>query len=75
MVIAFSALLDDAIKIAENLRIKIKEIAVNNESPITCSFGVASVKQKDGSSDIIKRADEGLYKAKRNGRDRVEFVA
>lgn len=44
--------------------------------PITVSLGVSDFSPADATlSDVIKRADEGLYKAKADGRDRVAWVA
>jgi two-component system cell cycle response regulator len=44
--------------------------------PITVSLGVSDFSPTDATlSDVIKRADEGLYKAKADGRDRVAWVA
>ena len=41
-------------------------------SQITASFGVSAVARGDHSiHDAIKRADDGLYAAKRGGRDQV----
>lgn len=37
----------------------------------TCSFGVASYRPGDTAETMVKRADEALYEAKQNGRDRV----
>ncbi len=43
--------------------------------PVTISLGVAHFSADDRVlSDMIKRADEGLYKAKNDGRDRVAWV-
>lgn len=43
--------------------------------PITVSIGVAEYTEADRTfNDMIKRADEGLYKAKNDGRDRVAWV-
>jgi two-component system cell cycle response regulator len=39
--------------------------------PITCSVGVASWQANEGSEALIKRADDALYIAKREGRDRI----
>ncbi|PKN14057.1 MAG: hypothetical protein CVU67_07625 [Deltaproteobacteria bacterium HGW-Deltaproteobacteria-24] len=38
---------------------------------ITASFGVATLNETDSESSLISRADEMLYKAKRNGKNRV----
>jgi two-component system, cell cycle response regulator len=40
--------------------------------PITVSLGVALIESpSDSIDDIIKRADDALYRAKREGRNRV----
>jgi diguanylate cyclase (GGDEF)-like protein len=45
------------------------------ELQVTVSIGVSSSSPTDQSlNDLIKRADEGLYKAKADGRDRVAWV-
>ncbi|MDD3466056.1 MAG: diguanylate cyclase [Campylobacterales bacterium] len=41
---------------------------------VTGSFGVTSFKENDTMDSFIKRADEALYAAKRNGRNRVEAL-
>jgi diguanylate cyclase (GGDEF)-like protein len=44
--------------------------------PITVSLGVADSCAGDQElNDLVKRADEGLYKAKAEGRDRVAWIA
>jgi diguanylate cyclase (GGDEF)-like protein len=72
--------LDDARNLAERTRLNIKENVllkseVFNGKLLTISLGITRMKDTDLSvDDIIKRADEGLYKAKNTGRDRVECV-
>jgi len=65
---------EEAKEIAEKLR----KIIENNEFPTvgqkTISIGVSSYKDNLSLNDLIKNADEALYKAKNNGRNRVEII-
>jgi diguanylate cyclase (GGDEF)-like protein len=40
--------------------------------PVTISLGVAQVEQGEQAEQVLKRADVALYRAKHNGRNRVE---
>ena len=40
---------------------------------VTMSLGIALAEQGLEPEDVIKRADEALYKAKGSGRNRTEF--
>jgi len=69
-----SSSLDETTNIAEKIRKNVENAAVkdqNNTYKITVSFGVSFVKPDDTVESIIKRADDGLYKAKALGRNRV----
>lgn len=63
--------LSNAQKLAEKLRVKIEGNQFTHAGSVTCSFGVAQFKVNDTTESFVKRADDMLYKAKRNGRNRV----
>ncbi len=51
-------------------------VAAGKTIPVTVSIGVTSLEGVDDSpTKILKRADEALYSAKREGRNRVEVAA
>jgi two-component system cell cycle response regulator len=66
-----------ALKVAERIRrvVAAKSFDAGARSgplPITVSLGVALIESpSDSIEDIIKRADDALYRAKREGRNRV----
>lgn len=45
-----------------------------NKLAKTISIGIAELQTGDSAADLIKRADSGLYKAKNNGRNRIEIA-
>jgi len=67
-----STTLDGAVLLAEKLRMAIEGYAFTTVGNRTSSFGVASFKYGDDTKTIVGRADEALYRAKANGRNRVE---
>lgn len=68
---------EQAYKVAERLREAIASIVVLTETGkqvrFTVSIGVTSSDISDNVETLIKTADEALYKAKQNGRNRVEI--
>lgn len=58
--------------LAERIRKVIQNYDFKLEKDITCSFGVATNKDIDTITHLIIKADNGLYKAKELGRNRVE---
>jgi diguanylate cyclase (GGDEF)-like protein len=58
--------------IANKIRRKIQENNHKTAGQITASFGITQYKKNDTLKSIIKRCDDALYRAKENGRNRVE---
>lgn len=66
--------LNRAIKIAERLRKAVLLNTALKRCRVTISAGISEYKQKDNFERIAQRADKALYKAKREGRNRVCVV-
>jgi diguanylate cyclase (GGDEF)-like protein len=63
---------------AERLRAEVERHPFVHEGrryAVTVSLGVAELSEFDTADDLIKRADEALYAAKRKGRNRVCVTA
>ncbi|MHB1665682.1 MAG: sensor domain-containing diguanylate cyclase, partial [bacterium] len=72
MIISPETNLNKAKELAERLRLKIENHNFSTGSKITCSFGVVSLDKNDTEESLEYRVDLALYKAKENGRNRVE---
>lgn len=62
-------------KITEKLRVLVAESLFLGGLTISCSFGLTQLRPKDTSDTFFSRADTMLYKAKTNGRNKVETIA
>jgi len=62
---------EDARKLAERVRKGVDEYYFKEVKHVTCSFGVTQFKNNDTRRLFIERADEALYEAKDNGRNKV----
>ncbi|MDC8772180.1 GGDEF domain-containing protein [Roseateles albus] len=67
---------EDAVKLAERLRLSVADEIFSTEAgaiQCTVSIGIAMPRSQDEAvDDLLGRADAALYKAKREGRNRVE---
>ncbi|WP_045464642.1 GGDEF domain-containing protein [Vibrio hyugaensis] len=63
--------IEQAVKKAEIVRQNVEKHLWVHGEPLTCSIGVAQM-QNERVSETMARADEVLYMAKRNGRNRIE---
>ena len=59
-------------RIAERLRERIAAAQWPAGLAVTCSFGVAEWHRGEDLNEGVRRADEAMYRAKQQGRDRVE---
>lgn len=69
-----------AYTVAERLRQRVagEPFVVNGGQKaidVTVSIGMAAIEQGDTMDNLLKRADQGLYAAKRDGRNRVVTIA
>ena len=60
--------------LAEKLRLRVASQDFSDVDRITCSFGVAAWEPHDTADALLKKADDALYRAKKNGRNRVEIM-
>jgi len=74
IIIAPEANLQEMYTLSEILRDKIDTNVFSVINHKTASFGVATFEQNETAEELINRADEALYKAKENGRNRVETL-
>lgn len=68
--------LKNAKRILERVRSGIEELCISTDEPnaikITCSFGTSKMSTDKSLVDVIKQADEALYIAKKDGRNRMK---
>jgi len=57
--------------LAEQLRILVENYDLVTKKAVTISLGVAQYNKGESSESWLNRADEALYRAKKNGRNRV----
>ena len=60
--------------LAERLRSLLAQYDFEAVGPVTASFGVAMYRDGESVSELIRRGDETLYKAKHAGKNRVEVA-
>ncbi|WP_020677878.1 GGDEF domain-containing response regulator [Geopsychrobacter electrodiphilus] len=59
---------------AEKLRLAIAEHHFDKVDRLTASFGVTNFEVSDDLASLLKRVDDALYQAKKQGRNRVEIL-
>ena len=72
VIIAVETTLPNALILGEKLRMLISAYNFPEVGRITSSFGVSSYRNGDSMDSLMKRVDDALYAAKKNGRNKVE---
>ena len=72
MVIAPGCTLDQGVQLADMLRLRMEQTTFSVPRAVTASFGVSAFRPDDTEINLTNRADHALYRAKENGRNRVE---
>jgi diguanylate cyclase len=66
---------DDAWSVAERIRQRVEanptELEGGTSVPVTVSLGIATLQQDDSADALLARADQAMYRAKRDGRNRT----
>lgn len=73
IILATNSDLEGALKLAETFREVIEKNNFEIKIPLTISIGLATYKEGYEQEQVLKIADERLYKAKKNGRNQVVF--
>jgi diguanylate cyclase (GGDEF)-like protein len=73
MILMPQTTLKAAFDLAERLRKNIEKHEFSKVGKVTVSLGLAEYSSEDNIESFIKRADDALYLAKGQGRNRVEF--
>lgn len=67
-----------AVQLAERIRKELSAMPISLKAKtndhITASLGISELQAKDRLSEFVKRADENLYTAKKEGKNRVIFI-
>ena len=78
LVITPGTSIEDAVTLAERLREEVGSVPVTDRNvnvDVTVSAGIASlIEGEDSIETLLRRADTALYKAKREGRNRVAIL-
>lgn len=63
--------IEDAVLVAEKIRMTIERHNFSTQFQVTASLGVAQLRTTDSFSTLFKRADEALYNAKHTGKNKT----
>lgn len=71
LVVLPGVMLEQALEVAERLRYSLASHGFGSVGQVTASFGVACSDESGATLELIRHADEAMYRAKQAGRNRV----
>jgi len=71
LIVATETSQDNAFLLAEKIRMAVESADFSPAEKVTISIGVAEIKPGETSANVINRADNALYKAKNEGRNKT----
>jgi len=71
IVVATETAVENASVLAEELRTSIEQFDFHEEFRVTCSFGLIELTDENDVSEIVNKADHAMYRAKKNGKNRI----
>jgi len=74
MILLLETNVTDAVALADDLRLRVEQAPLLQDQKVTVSVGICAQRAGQSAEDWIKCADTALYRAKRNGRNRIEIV-
>lgn len=74
LIICSATDLNGILTLAQYLKEKINSFSFSIKENKTASFGISCYEKNETINNLIKRADNALYKAKENGRNQIEFL-
>jgi diguanylate cyclase (GGDEF)-like protein len=63
----------DAFAVADDLRLRVERATMLHDQKVTVSIGICAQHAGQSADEWVRCADTALYRAKRNGRNRVEI--
>ncbi|WP_447956963.1 GGDEF domain-containing protein [Vreelandella sp. EE7] len=73
MILAPETSLEQAVQLAEKIRCCIQKTRFPQVGSVTVSLGVIEARLNESQKSVMKRADNALYQAKEQGRNRVRY--
>ncbi|NLL77748.1 MAG: GGDEF domain-containing protein [Clostridiales bacterium] len=65
---------EEVINAVDRLKERLKGIRLDNDEEVTVSIGITKILGTDTMSKVFKRVDEGMYKAKMEGRNKYCII-